>query len=248
MAAQRECLQHPGRPLMLFCGKCLRPVCPSCLIQQAACPVAATQQHEFTELENMPVCLRNQLDSIQVLLCCEQNVLLDRAKSFASDAERREDEFSSQVERVLQNRDEALQVIQQLQTSIRAAAASAIASVLRAGVESDGGKQNVEDVHARALACRQQSNTITRLLNLDDASLLNEIEFVRNLVRCTEPPAASSNPPAPSLAVPSLGSRWPASNPHLPTSTQLVIEVQLKNILQPMKGLIQSLKNIVEVC
>ena len=246
MAAQRDCPQHAGRPLILFCGKCIRPVCTACLIQQPGCPVAAHHPHEFSDLENVPAFLRNQLDSIQSQLNREQNAVLERAKSFANEAEKREDNFNSQVARVLQCTDEALQVLQQLQAAIRAAATSTIANVLRAGVESDGRKQQLEDMHARELACLQQSCTIARLRNLDDSSLLKEIEFVRNLIRCAEPTAASTPHPAPSPAEPvqvlSLSSFSDAK--------QSQIESQMQNIVKQGKQLIQSLSlgNIFDVC
>ena len=248
MATQRECPQHAQNQLILFCGKCIRPLCLACLIQHPGCPVAENHPHDLSQLENMPAFLRNQLDSIQVQLKCEQNALLDRAKSFSNEAQSREAEFNTHVERVLQSRDEALQILQQLQTAIRAAATSAIASVLRAGVESDGGKQNVEDVHVRSLACRQQRNTIARLRNMNDASLVKEVAFVRNLIRCAEPTAPNTTPPAPSPAGPPSALQSSESSSCLPPAKELAIESQMQNIVKQGKQLIQSLEKFVAVC
>ena len=248
MAAQRECAQHPGRPLMLFCGKCIHSFCLSCIIQQPLCHIATSQAHELMEVENMPAFLRNQLDSIQAQLRCEQSALLERANSVAGEAESREKELNMQVERVLQCRDEALQVIQQLQTAILAAATSAIASVLRAGIESDSGKQNVEDVHARALACRQQSRAIARLHNMNDSALLNEMAFVRNLIRCAAPDEASTTAPVPSSAEPSSGPQLYPSSSFLSNAKASAIESKMQNIVKQGTKLSQSLGNSFDVC
>ena len=199
MAAQQECEHHKGRQFMLFCIKCTRPLCATCVVG-FKCPATQSQHHEFIEVENMPAFLRKQLDSIQLQLSSEQSDLQKHAKCFSNEEESRDVDFNGQVERVLQSRDEALQVLQQLQTAIRSATTSAIASVLRAGVESGERKHNMGDVFARSLACRQQSCIVRRLRNLDDASLLKELAFVRNLIRCAAPTAASPPSPSPSPA------------------------------------------------
>ena len=195
MAAQQECEHHKGRQFVLFCTQCTRPLCPSCVVG-FECPATPSQQHEFSEVEKLPAFLRMKLETIQSQLSSEQSDLQKHATCFANAEESRDADFNGQVERVLQSRDEALQVIQQLKTAIRAASASAIVSVLRAGIES--GERG--DLHARALACRQQSCIVRRLRNLDDTSLLKELAFVRNLIRCAAPTAASPTSPAPSPA------------------------------------------------
>ena len=242
MAVQQECPRHAGRQLMLFCGKCIRSYCPTCIIQQPLCPISS-HAHEFIELEGVTSFLRSQLKSIETQLRCEQSALLAHVKNFDGESEHRDEEFNGQVERVLQSRDEALQVLQQLQTAIRAAAVSAIANVLRAGVESDGRKQNVEDMHVRSLACMQQSRTITRLNNMNDASLLKEMAFVRNLIRCTEPTPTSTAPPAPAPVDPTSGRQPSASSTCLSHVKESTIESQMQHIVEHAKQLIQSLGN-----
>ena len=247
MAAQQECEQHQGRQVVLFCIKCIRHLCPTCVVGYK-CPATQSQHHEFIEVDSVPVCLRNQLDSIQAQLSSEQSALLDRAHSVASEVARRDVELLAEVDHVVQSRDEALQVLQQLQTAIRAGTASAIASVLRAGVESDGSKQIVEDVHARALACRQQSCIVRRLLTLDEAALLKDRAFVRNLIRCAAPTAASPTSLAPSPAEPPLGGQSAASVSHPHPTTHFAITSQMQNVVIQGKQLIQAFENILAVC
>ena len=229
--------------MMVFCVKCVRLLCPTCLSQQPGCPAAARElhPHEFAELEKVPALLRSHLDSIQTQLSREQNSLLERVQCFASEQACKEEEFHTDVSRVVRCMEEALHTLQQLQTAIRAAAASAIASVLRAGVESNTSQQRVEDVHARALASRQMSGSVSELRNLDDASLLMRMPFVRNLVRCTEPVAATS-PPPPSPSEPALASHA------LHAKQESAIELQLKNIINQGKEFIQALASIPQVC
>ena len=246
MAAQQECEYHKRRQVVLFCIKCTRPLCATCVVG-FKCPATQSQQHEFIEVENIPAFLRNQLDSIQLQLSSEQSDLQKCAKCFSHEEESRNVDLSSQVDRVLQSRDEALQVLQQLQTAIRAATTSAVASVLRAGVESDGGNQNEEDVHARSLACRQQSCTVSRLRNLDDASLLKELAFVRNLIRCSAPNPTSPPSPAPAPAEPAQGRHLASSVPHPVPTTRLAITSQMQNVVIQGKQLIQAFEKIFEV-
>ena len=175
----------------------------------------------------------------------EKSALLDRAHSVASEVARRDVELLAEVDHVVQSRDEALQVLQQLQTAIQAGTTSAIASVLRAGVESDGRKQNVEDAHARALACRQLSCMIAGLRNLDDASLLKEIAFVRNLIRSTELMSATVAPsvlPAPSM--PAQGRQSAASGHHLLPRGQLAIASHMQNVIEQGKQLIHAFEEV----
>ena len=247
MAANQECEQHQGRQVVLFCIKCIRHLCAACVVG-FKCPATLSQHHEFMEVDSVPVCLRNQLDIIQQQLSSEQSALQKHANCFASEEESKDVDFNSQVERVLQSRDEASQVLQQLQAAILAAATSATVSVLRAGIESDDKKQNVEDVHARAAACRQQSNTVARLRNLDDSSLLKEIAFVRNLIRCAAPTAASTPSPALAPVEPALGGQSAASVLHPHPTTHLAIASQMVKVVIQGKQLIQAFEKILEVC
>ena len=248
MATNQICEQHKGNRVVICCVKCVRMLCPTCLSQQPLCRMTSTQAHEFTELEKVPACLRNQLDSIQEKLHREQSALLEQVKSFASETERKDEALNSEVARVVQNTDEAIQTLQQLQTAIRAATPSAIASVLRAAVASSASMQNVEDVPARALACRQLSGSIAGLRNLDDASLLMQIAYVRNLVRFTEPVAASpAAPPRPVPSEPASGGQSAASTTPL-ARQQSDFESELKNIIKQGKQLIHSLESIFQVC
>ena len=189
---------------MIFCVKCVRQLCTTCLVDQSCQVGSASEGHTFIELKNVPAWLRNQLDSIQGMLGGEQSALLDAATRSACEMERKDEDLRAAVERTVQRMQEALKMLVQLQRTISAAAASEIARVLRAGVESNASKQRAEDVQARVLACRQLSSSVAALRKMDDTNLEQpiNIEFVRNLVRstftCTTPtPTPISTKPAP---------------------------------------------------
>ena len=232
---------------MTFCAKCVRQLCPACLSEEPACKVGPSEVHAFTNLSDVPRCLRNQLDSIQEQLRAEQNALLDAASRSASEMERKEEELHADVDRTVQCMQEALEMLRQMERTISAAAASEIARVLRAGVESNASKQCVEDVQTRALACRQLGSSVAALRNLDDANLAQpiNIEFVRHLVRCTQP--ASTPTPAQRALAPSNAQSAPST--HLPRAKQETpFESQLKNIVQQGKLFIQALESSFQVC
>ena len=238
---EQVCAKH-GLPVT-FCPKCVRLLCPTCLEEDPACQVGPSEAHKFTNLRVLPGWLRNQLDSIQEQLRAEQSALLDAAKRSSAEMTRKDEQLHAAVDRTVQSMHEALQILMQLQTAINAAAASEIAGVLRAGVESSASKQRVEDVHARAIACRQMSTTVDALRNLDDSNLARPINiaFVRNLVRCSCTETEPASPPTPA---PSDLQSIPAPSTHLPQANQeSPIESQLKYIVQQAKLLIHALES-----
>ena len=252
MAAQQVCPKH-GQPVMTFCVKCVRQLCANCLVDPAlACPVAPDlKAHSFMLLKDVPGWLRNQVDSIQVQLRAEQSALLDAAKRTSTEMARKDEELHAAVDRTVQRMQEALQILQQLQRAISAAAASEIARVLRAGVESNASKQRAEDVKVRALACRQLSSSVAALRNLDDANLALpiNIEFARNLLLYTEPVSAGAAQPTPAQPAPAPAPSDLQSQPstplHLPHAKQeSPTESQFKNIVQQGKLFIQALESI----
>ena len=240
--------------MVVFCAKCVRQLCPVCLVEQPSCKLgaAAYEAHAFTKLDDAPGWLRAQLDSMQAQLRREQNSLLDDASRLARDMQGCDEQLHANVARVVHSMQEAIETLEQLQSAIRAAAASAIASLLRpaapapADLESVTITQRVEDLNARAIACRQLSRAVRSLLNLDDSSLLTKIPFLRNLVRCTQPVAAST----PSLPAPSDSQPAPVPAPAvhpLPATQESAIESQLMNIIQQGKQLILALDSISHV-
>ena len=235
---------------MIFCVKCVRQLCTTCLVDQSCQVGAASEGHTFIELKNVPAWLRNQLDSIQGMLGGEQSALLDAATKSASELERKDEDLHAAVERTVQRMQDALQMLVQLQRTISAAAASEIARVLRAGVESNASKQRAEDVQARVLACRQLSSSVAALRKMDDTNLAQSIniEFVRNLVRCscTEPVPAGTPIPGQPASAPSDLQSAPLSH-HPQAEQESPIESQLKNIVQQGKQLIQALESLFHV-
>ena len=252
MAAQQVCAKHV-EPVMLFCAKCIRLLCPTCFVEEPACKVGPSEVHTFTKLVDVPGWLRHQLDSIQDQLRAEKNALLEAATRSASEMERKEKELHTEVDRTVLCMREALEMLRQLKRAISAAATSEIARALRAGVDSNASKQRVEDVQTRAIGCRQLSSSVAALRNLDDSNLAQPINiaFVRNLVRCscTEPVSAPAGTPTPARPAPA-----PAPSHLLQPSTHLAcakqetpIESQLKNIVQQGKLFIQALESIFKV-
>ena len=221
------CSEHGGASMVVFCVKCVRHLCPACLVEQPSCKFGAasassSEAHSFTKLEDAPGALRAQLDSMQAQLRREQNSLLDDASRLARDMQGCDEHVHADVDRVVHRMQEAIETLEQLQRAIGAAAPSAIASMLRAaaaapaGVESLTSTERVEDVNARALACRQLSRTVVSLRDLDDASLLAQIPFLRSLFRCAQPVAASTRtPPGPSPS-PSPAKRVRMSDEQIP--------------------------------
>lgn len=54
---------------------------------------------------------------------------------------------------------------------------------------------NAEDAQMRSLACRQLNSRIVQLLQLEDMSLLQQVAFVRSLVRLTDPQNSTNSIP-----------------------------------------------------
>ena len=218
MATPQVCSEHGGATMVVFCVKCVRQLCPACLVEQPLCRAASSEGHAFTQLDAAPGALRAQLDSMQAQLRREQTSLLDDASRLARDMQGCDEQLHAHVARVVHSMEEAIETLGRLQRAIRAAGASAIASVLcrsaAAAVESVTSRQRVEDVNARALSWRQLIRAIRSLRTLDDASLLTKIPFLRNFVRFAQPVAAST--PSPPVSSPSPAKKVRMSSEQIP--------------------------------
>ena len=242
---QLVCQQHSGEKIYLFCKKCIRLLCTKCHKQRPLCKDQPAEAHDFLEIAEVSEFLRKELDSIQSKVSAERECLLDEAKSTANKMDCSEEELNGQVEQIVQREAQALKVIQQLQMAIRAAAASAIASVLRVGVKSNATNKKVDDVQTRALACRQQNRIIDLLQQLDEKALLERVSFMRNQV-IGHGPISTPNAPAPPTE-PGLDADIRASTPDRIAMVS-DIESQMQNITNQGKELIQELEIKFKVC
>ena len=86
MATLQVCSEHGGAAMVVFCAKCVRQLCPACLVDHPLCqltPTSAAEAHAFTKLEDAPGWLRAQMDSVQAQLGQEENSLHDDASRLA---------------------------------------------------------------------------------------------------------------------------------------------------------------------